>query len=237
MVDCDQPDNESGVELGEPVPYEGEKRRPLLIAAALGAPLGTSDPLDLALLRAASQKEDLRRYQQLGFTTLDAASRHSVARVRRLGSEVERLIARGELQAILDLCGCGKAAGYRGENLQGELKIPYDFRELAVATCTVGGAGEQTWRFLGYVPYRAARQKATLREEPGGVGHLPERDRQLRLLYLLTLLILLVATALLMGRGHFLYHGISRLISTITSHSTPSLQERGRGKAGPPTLL
>ncbi|HJV33762.1 hypothetical protein [Geomonas sp.] len=216
---CDQPNNETRVELGEPVPYEGEKRRPLLIAAALGAPMGTTDPLDLALLKAASHK-DLGDYEQLACATLDPASRHSVARVRRVGSEVERLIARGELQAMLDLCGCEKGSGYR--KLPGEMKMLEGFRELAVATCTVGGSGEQAWRFLGYVPFRESGQKTSRPAEPGDLRQLPAPDRRLRVLAWLVLLLILLLAGLLSRTGRFLYHGVQGPVSVSNSTTSPS---------------
>ena len=82
MTAKDMPEKEVRVELGDPIPFAGEKRRDLLLAAALGAPLGTSDPADLAILSAASRKEDLRHYEQLGFTPIERELRWSIARVR-----------------------------------------------------------------------------------------------------------------------------------------------------------
>ena len=128
----DLPQSEVRVELGEPVLASGAKRREILIAAALGAPVGTRDPVDLALLGAASRKEDLRHYQQLSFTPLDPLWPRSIARVRRAESGEEWLLARGELEAILQLCHPDEATRYHAE-LQAEMKMLHGFLPLAVA--------------------------------------------------------------------------------------------------------
>jgi len=208
----DLPEKEIRVELGEPVPFAGEKRGELLVAAALGAPFGTRDPVDLALLSAASRKEDLRHYQQVGFAPLDPQWARSIARVRRTGTGEEWLLARGDIEAILYLCRPDEPTRYRAE-LQAEMKLLHGFRALGVAQGMIGADGSEQWSFLGYVPIRASRRKSRRSEEPGEFRYVPVWDWQLRILHwLAVLLILLMAgTGLLMGSG--------RLVAGLPSDS------------------
>lgn len=196
------------IELGDPVPFAGEKRRDLLIAAALGAAFGTKDPCDLALLSAASRKEDLRHYEQIEFTPLDEELRWSIARVRRVGSEEEELIARGELDSILYLCRPDEPTRYLADIQAGE-KMLHGFRALGVAHGTPLPEGGERWTFLGYIPIRASREPSRRIEEPGAFRYVPVWDWQLRILHWLAVLLIIVLsiTGILMGGGRVAYAG------------------------------
>ncbi|HBA87654.1 MAG TPA: Ni/Fe-hydrogenase, b-type cytochrome subunit [Geobacter sp.] len=200
------PSDEIRVELGDPVPFSGRKRRELLVAAALGAPFGTTDPVDLALLSAASRKEDLRHYEQIGYTPLEPRLRRSIARIRQVGYQREELIARGEVDAILYLCRPDEATRYRAE-LQAQMKMTHGYRALGVAKGSIAPDGTEIWNFIGYLPVRATRRKSTRSEEPGDFRYVPVWDWQLRVLHWLAVLLILVlaATGMLMGSGRFAY--------------------------------
>ena len=200
------PQEEIRVELQDPVPFGGIKRRDLLLAAALGAPFGTTDPVDLALLSAASRKQDLRRYQQIDFTPLEPQLRRSVARVRQVDTERDELIARGEIDAILELCHPDQATRYRAE-LQAEIKMTHGYRALGVAKGSIEDVGGESWKFLGYIPVRATRQKSSRSEEPSEFSYVAVWDWQLRVLHWLAvfLILLLSATGILMGDSRVIY--------------------------------
>ena len=200
------PESEIRIELGAPVPFAGRKRRDLLIAAALGAPFGTRDPVDLALLSAASRKEDLRHYEQTGFTPLEPRLARSVARVRRVDSGEEALFARGEVDTILYLCHPDEATRYRAE-LLAEMQMTHGFRALGVGRGSIAPDGSERWDFLGYIPVRATRQKSRRSEEPGDFYYVPVWDWQLRVLHWLSVLLIIVlsVTGLLMGSSRFVY--------------------------------
>lgn len=208
MTDNTIPEEEIRVELGDPVPFAGEKRRDLLLAAALGAPFGTSDPIDLALLSVASRKEDLRHYEQLGYTPPTPEQRMSIARVRRVGSDEEELIARGELSTIMYLCRPDQSTRYRAD-LQVGLKMLHGFRTLAVAQGTVQPDGSEKWLFLGHIPLRATRERSSRSEEPGAFRYVPVWDWQLRAFHWLAVLLIVILsiTGILMGGGRFVYMG------------------------------
>lgn len=204
----DIPESEIRIELEDPVPFSGRKRRELLIAAALGAPFGTDDPVDLALLSAASKKEDLRHYEQLAFTPLEPRLARSVARVRRVDSGEEALIARGEVDSILYLCHPDEATRYRAE-MQAEMRMTHGFRALGVGRGSVAPDGSERWDFLGYIPVRATRRKSRRIEEPAEFRYVPVWDWQLRVLHWFSVFLILVlsATGLLMGSGRLVYGG------------------------------
>ena len=208
MTNNENPENEIHVELGAPVPFAGEKRRELLLAAALGAPFGTSDPVDLALLSAAARKEDLRHYEQLGYVPPTPEQRLSIARVRRVGTDEVELIARGEPDAILYLCRSDQATRYHAELQAGE-EMLHDFRDLAVAHGTVLPDGSEKWTFLGHIPLRATRERKSRSEEPGDFRYVPVWDWQLRAFHWLAVILIIVlsVTGILMGGGRFAYNG------------------------------
>jgi Ni/Fe-hydrogenase b-type cytochrome subunit len=222
MTVYEKPESEIRVELGGPVPFAGERGRDLLLAAALGAPFGTTDPIDLALLSAASRKEDLRHYEQLGYSPLDPELGYSIARIRRVGTDAEELIARGPLDSILYLCRAGESARYRADLQAGE-KMLHGFPALGVAHGTPLPEGREKWTFLGYIPLRATRQRSRRIEEPGDFRYVPVWDWQLRAFHWLTvfLIIALSVTGILMGSGRLgfaaaenasFYFGYLRLI-------------------------
>ncbi|WP_129127565.1 cytochrome b/b6 domain-containing protein [Geomonas oryzae] len=204
----DIPESEIRIELEDPVPFGGKKKRELLIAAALGAPFGTGDPVDLALLSAASKKEDLRHYEQLAFTPLEPQLARSVARVRRVDSGEEVMIARGEVDGILYLCHPDEATRYRAE-MQAEMRMTHGFRALGIGRGSVAPDGSERWEFLGYIPVRATRRKSRRIEEPAEFRYVPVWDWQLRVLHWFSVFLILIlsATGLLMGSGRLVYGG------------------------------
>ncbi len=196
------------VELGEPEPMAGEKRRDLLLAAALGAPFGTADPVDLALLSAASRKEDLRHFEQLGYTAPGPGHQPGIARVRRVGSTEDELIARGEPDALLYLCRPDESTRYHAALHAGEESL-HGFRSLGVAHGVVLPDGSEQWQYLGQIPLRVTRERAGRKEEPAAFRYVPVWDWQLRLFHWLAVLLILVLsiTGILMGGGRFAYVG------------------------------
>ncbi|HEX9023103.1 MAG TPA: Ni/Fe-hydrogenase, b-type cytochrome subunit [Geobacteraceae bacterium] len=208
MTTVTMPGEDIRVELGDPVPFAGETRRDLLIAAALGAPFGTRDPADLALLSAASRREDLRHYEQLAYTSLDPVLRYSVARVRRVGTAEEELIARGDLDAILYLCRADESTRYHA-GLQADEKLLHGFRALGVAHGTPLPDGNETWTFLGYIPLRATRRPGKRHEAPETFRYVPVWDWELRAMHWFAVLLIaaLSVTGILMTNGRLVYAG------------------------------
>jgi Ni/Fe-hydrogenase 1 B-type cytochrome subunit len=196
------------VELGDPVPFGVEKKREVVITAALGAPFGTTDPVDLALLSAASRKEDLRHYEQLSFTPLEPETGYSVAHVHKLETKQEEVIARGELETILAICHPDEAVRYRAE-LQSHLAMHHGYGALGIAKRSTSPGGATAWSLTGYIPIRATLEKSRRSEEPESFRYVRVWDWQLRVIhwFAVFLILLLSATGILMGESRFIYDG------------------------------
>jgi len=197
------------VSLGTPIAFGGEKSRDLLLAAALGARAGTRDPVDLALLSAASHKEDLRHYQQLAYTPPDPQFKRSIARIRNLDTGREELIARGNLESILYLCRAGEATRYHA-GMEGDLHEVDDFRVIGVAHgFGPRPDGEEQWQFLGFIPVKATRRKVSRREAPKAFRYVNVWDWQLRFLHwaAFVAILTLCLTGWLIGSGRLAYAG------------------------------
>lgn len=200
------------VSLGTPVAFDGQKGRDVLVAAALGARAGTRDPVDLALLGAASRKEDLRHYQQLAYTPPDQHFKRSIARVRYLDTGREELIARGNLESILYLCRAGESTRYHA-GLQADLSEVDDFRVIGVARgLGMQPDGCEQWQFLGFIPARATRRKASRKEAPNAYRYVAVWDWQLRFLHwaAFVTILTLCLTGWMIGSGHLAYAGTAR---------------------------
>ncbi len=171
------------VSLGTPFTFGGEKKRDLLVAAALAAPAGTNDPVDLALLSAASRQEDLRHYQQLSYTSHDPQFKRSITRIRHLDTGREQMIARGNLESILYLCRADESTRYRA-SMEADRHEADDFRAVGVAHGfgPQPDGGEQ-WEFLGFIPVKATRSKTSRKEAPNEYRYVVVWDWQLRFLH------------------------------------------------------
>ncbi len=203
------PSNEDiHVSLGLPITFEGEKKRNLLVAAALGAPAGTHDPVDLALLSAASRQEDLRHYQQLSYSPPDPQFKRSITRIRHLDTGLEEMIARGDLESILYLCRAGESTRYHAGK-EAYLQEVDDFRVIGVAHGSAQPDGGEQWAFLGFIPVKATRRKAGRKEAPNAYRYVPVWDWQLRFLHwaAFVTILTLCLTGWLMGSARLAYAG------------------------------
>lgn len=197
------------VSLGTPITFGGEKKRDLLVAAALGAPAGTHDPVDLALLGAASRQEDLRHYQQLAYTPPDPQSKRSISRVRHMDDSREEMIARGDLDSILDLCRVGESVRYHACKEAGLREVD-GFRTVGVAHGLGPQQGEvEQWEFLGFIPVKATRRKSGRKEAPNAYRYVVVWDWQLRFLHwaAFVTILMLCLTGWLIGSSRLAYAG------------------------------
>jgi len=194
------------VDIDNPVPYGDTGANELLIAAALGAPAGTDDPVDLALLSVAAKLEDLRHYRQVSYEPPDQSFSRSISRVCQMESGQESMIARGDLDSILYLCRAEEAGRYRAD-LLADLEELHGYRAVGVAKGIPQADGSEAWRYLGFIPLKATRQPASRREDPAAYRYVRVWDWQLRLLHwgAFFCILALALTGWLMGSGHLTY--------------------------------
>lgn len=203
------PEEDIHVSLGTPITFGGKRKRDLLVAAALGARAGTRDLVDLALLSAASRQEDLRHYQQLAYTPPDPQFKRSIARIRNLDTGREEIIARGDLESILYLCRAGEATRYHA-GMEADLREVDGFRTVGVAHCFEPSPdGGEQWEFLGFLPVRASRRKASRKEAHSAYRYVAVWDWQLRFLHwaAFVTILTLCLTGWLIGSGRLAYAG------------------------------
>ena len=98
------------------------------------------DPVDAAVLGALADRHD--DYEVLDFDPFDADRKRAEARVREAGGEEYR-VAKGAVQAILDLCGPDDPGAARVERATAEFAAK-GRRALAVAR-----ADDGDWRLTG----------------------------------------------------------------------------------------
>lgn len=191
--------------LDDPVPDSGISLHELVVTAALGARIGTDDPVDLALLSSAAQLEDLRHYQQLEYSPPDPEFVRSISRIRHLDSGQEMMIARGSLDSILYLCRPGESGRYRAD-LRADIEEVHGFKAVGVAKGTRLPGGGEEWQYLGFIPVKAAlpkERRGSRRDEPAAYRYVPVWDWQLRMLHWTAFfcILLLSLTGWLMGSG------------------------------------
>jgi Ni/Fe-hydrogenase b-type cytochrome subunit len=195
------------VVLGTPVAYGEESKRDLMVAAALASRVGTTDPVDLALLGAASHTEDLRHYRQLEFTPPDREFGRSITRIRHLDTGREEMIARGDLESIFYLCRPPESTRYHA-GLQADLHENDNFKTVAIAHCAdCQTDGCESWEYLGFIPVKAVRSKPRRSEAPQAYRYVAVWDWQLRFLHWSAALTIaaLCVTGWMIGSSHLTY--------------------------------
>lgn len=203
------PQEDVHVSLGTPIAFGGERSRDLLVAAALGSRAGTVDPVDLALLGAASRQEDLRHYQQLEYTQPDPQFKRSITRIRHLDTGREEMIARGDLDSILYLCRSDESTRYHA-GIEADLREVEGFRAVGVAHAfSPRPDGGERWEFLGFIPVRATRRKPSRKETPNAYRYVAVWDWQLRFLHwaAFVTILTLCLTGWLIGSAKLAYAG------------------------------
>jgi H+-transporting ATPase len=117
----------------------GADREAVLREAAMTVERDGADPVDTAVLAARGGAAD--GYEVLDFEPFDADRKRAEARVRDSGGEYR--VAKGAVQAILDLCGAEDAGAGPVEQATAELARKGQ-RALAVAR-----ADDRAWRLTG----------------------------------------------------------------------------------------
>ncbi len=118
----------------------GGDRDAVLREAAMTVEPDGGDPVDAAVLGALADRHD--DYEVLDFDPFDADRKRAEARVREAGGEEYR-VAKGAVQAIVDLCGPDDPGAARVERATAEFAAKGQ-RALAVAR-----ADDGDWRLTG----------------------------------------------------------------------------------------
>jgi len=120
---------------------EGADREEVLREAALTAERDGQDPIDAAVLAELGRSVD--DYQILDFEPFDAERKRAEARVREPGGATTYRVAKGAVQAILDLAG-GSAAG-----ADRVAEATAEFAHKGQRALAVARADDGDWRLTG----------------------------------------------------------------------------------------
>jgi H+-transporting ATPase len=143
-------------------------RDDVLREAALTAEPGSGDPIDRAILDAVDEDE-VRPYKVLDLEPFDPVRKRADARVRDPDGAEQR-VAKGAVQAILDLTGAGGGIGERLAAVTAEF-AQKGYRALAVARAGADGGDWQVTGMVGLQDPPRDDSRATLHEATRlGVG-------------------------------------------------------------------
>ena len=102
MIDIIEKDSYR-VAVHEPVDADEFEPQQVLTLCAAGARNGSSDPVDLALLRSVTSRDQPIPYEQGSWSGPSLKRHYSLAQLRRLTDNCELRVARGDLDTILAL--------------------------------------------------------------------------------------------------------------------------------------
>jgi H+-transporting ATPase len=122
---------------------QGADRDDVLVAAALTSEPSSGDPIDRAILELVD-RDLLQPYTVLDLEPFDPSRKRAEARIRGHDGSESR-VAKGAVQAILELVGEGEGVSQRVSRMTGTF-ARNGYRALAVATAS---ADADDWRIVG----------------------------------------------------------------------------------------
>jgi H+-transporting ATPase len=132
--------------LGEPVLFDAQGSRALILAAALASKAEDQDAIDLAVLDGLADQQVLAGYRQLKFVPFDPVSKRTEASVED-GQGRSFRVTKGAPQVILAMSQLKSEEKDRAEKTVNDLAAK-GYRTLGVARSDSGDA----WTFLGILP-------------------------------------------------------------------------------------
>jgi H+-transporting ATPase len=139
---------ENRMTVSDPVAARGYTINELMLYAALASKKENLDPIEIPIfeyLEKNGQIEEMKQYQQLGFTPFDPVCKRTEACVRC--ADVDCTIIKGAPQVILELCGEGLDRWEISAMVEGLAEKGY--RTLGVARKK---AGDPSFDFMGLIP-------------------------------------------------------------------------------------
>lgn len=136
--------------LGDPVPAKDVEPQQCILAGALASKAENEDAIDLAVIGALQDPEQLKAYDQTAFVPFDPISKRTQATVKQPDGSVNHY-AKGAPQVIFDLCKLDGDARKQVDDKVHEFATR-GFRTLGIAQ-KAGNAGDDApWQYLGLLP-------------------------------------------------------------------------------------
>jgi Ni/Fe-hydrogenase b-type cytochrome subunit len=191
------------VTVHDPVDTRQLNPQEVLALCAAGARNGSGDALDLALAHSASGQPQTVLFEQGSWSGPSPEHPYCVAQLRRVSDGREFKVARGRLDAILELTATSAAQRDQAQKSLASL-TDEGFVGIGVAVRENGA-----WSFAGIVPVRVTRARPSLKNSPADFRYVHVWDWQLRELHWswVMLIIVLAVTGLMISEGWFLWYG------------------------------
>lgn len=189
-----------------PLVINGAEPEEVVRLAAAASCNGSRDPGDLALINAARRMTGGVGYAQ-ATGSCDPPTRkrrYGLIKVRPESGGEEREIARGEMRAVMELCGLEESV-YLDLRSRFEKYAHHGYRPVSIAVRSVGGQ----WRFLGVVPMIAIQEVNNIKKARADFRYFMIWDWELRLLHWCWVLCVtgLCVTGICIAEGWFLKMG------------------------------
>ncbi|MGD2168751.1 MAG: plasma-membrane proton-efflux P-type ATPase [Chlamydiota bacterium] len=132
--------------LDEPLIFADIDKNTLILYGALASKEENQDPIDLAIIKALSNKDELEKYQQEEFYPFDPVKKRSEAKIKDAEGKTFH-VSKGAPQIILKLCSVESS-------LENQINKSIDdyakkgHRTLGIAI----SKDKKTWKFLGILP-------------------------------------------------------------------------------------
>lgn len=163
-----------------PLVINGAEPEEVVRLAAAASCNGSRDPGDLALINAARRMTGGVGYAQ-AIGSCDPPTRkrrYGLIKVRPESGGEELEIARGEIRAVMELCGLEESV-YQDLRSRFEKYAHHGYRPVSIAVRSVGGQ----WRFLGVVPMIAIQEVKNIKKARADFRYFMIWDWELRLLH------------------------------------------------------
>ena len=141
--------------LGEPVPADAVTAQQCVLAAALASKAENQDAIDLAVIDAVDDQQQLNGYRQLEFVPFDPIRKRTEATVQHRDGTTKQY-AKGAPQVIFDQCQITGDARQQMDDLVHEFATR-GYRTLGVAIREAGISADDNndsrpWHYLGLLP-------------------------------------------------------------------------------------
>jgi H+-transporting ATPase len=132
--------------LGEPMVFEAEDARDLILAASLASKVEDGDSIDSAVLGGLADPQVLQSYEQVAYVPFDPVVKRTEATVKDAEGRTFK-VAKGAPQVILELVHADRKTRLTAEKAIGDVAAK-GYRTLGVARRRSDGA----WQFMGILP-------------------------------------------------------------------------------------
>ena len=132
--------------LGQPVVFDAEDARDLILAGSLASKVEDGDSIDLAVMSGLADQQALQSYEQVSFVPFDPVIKRTEATVKDVEGRTFK-VTKGAPQVILELAQADRDMRSKVEKAVADVAAK-GYRTLGVARSRDDGS----WQFMGVLP-------------------------------------------------------------------------------------